>query len=39
VARLRERFADLADQAAWIADVRTRDHLLARTRECLTKLT
>ena len=38
VARLRERFADLADQAAWIADVRTRDHLLQRTRECLTKL-
>ena len=38
VARLRERFADLADQAAWIADVPARDHLLARTRECLTKL-
>jgi MoxR-like ATPase len=38
VAGLRERLADLADQASWIADVAVRDHLLKRTRECLTKL-
>jgi MoxR-like ATPase len=37
-ARLRERLAGLADQAAWLADARTRDHLLHRTRQCLTRL-
>jgi MoxR-like ATPase len=38
VARLRERLAAVADQAAWLGDVRVRDHLLERTRECLTRL-
>ncbi len=38
VARLRERFADLADQAAWVADPKTRDFLLQRTREQMEKL-
>lgn len=36
--RLRERLADIADQAAWITDPRTRDFLLQRTRELLEKL-
>jgi MoxR-like ATPase len=38
ITRLRERFAGLADQAAWIADAKTRDFLLQRTRQCLDKL-
>ncbi len=37
-ARLRERLAGLADQAAWLADARVRDHLLERTRRCMGKL-
>ena len=37
-ARLRERLAGLADQAAWLADSRVRDHLLQRTRQCLARL-
>jgi MoxR-like ATPase len=37
-ARLRERLAGLADQAAWLAEARVRDHLLERTRQCLNKL-
>jgi MoxR-like ATPase len=37
-ARLRERLAALADQAAWLGDARTRDHLLERTRQCSKKL-
>jgi MoxR-like ATPase len=37
-ARLRERLAGLADQAAWLGDARARDHLLQRTRQCLTRL-
>ncbi len=36
--RLRERFADLADQAAWVVEPKSRDFLLQRTRECLDKL-
>jgi MoxR-like ATPase len=37
-ARLRERLAGLADQAAWLGDAATRDHLLQRTRQCLSRL-
>jgi MoxR-like ATPase len=37
-ARLRERLAGLADQAAWLGDARTRDHLLERTRRCMGRL-
>jgi MoxR-like ATPase len=37
-ARLRERLAGLADQAAWLGDARTRDHLLERTRKCLSRI-
>ncbi len=37
-ARLRERIAGLADQAAWLGDAPARDHLLQRTRQCLTRL-
>jgi MoxR-like ATPase len=37
-ARLRERLAGLADQAAWLGDARTRDHLLQRTRQYLSRL-
>jgi MoxR-like ATPase len=37
-ARLRERLGGLADQAAWLGDPRARDHLLERTRQCLTRL-
>jgi MoxR-like ATPase len=36
--RLRERLADLADQATWVGDQKARDHLLQRTRQCLEKL-
>src|SRR5262249_3382567 len=35
LARLREQAADLADRAAWVADLQSRDHLLGRTRKCL----
>ena len=41
VARLRERLADLADQASWVADYvpDAATTCWKRTRECLTKLT
>jgi hypothetical protein len=38
LARLKERFADLADQAAWVTDTKSRDFLLERTRHCLDQL-
>jgi MoxR-like ATPase len=38
VARLRERVADLADRAAWVADDAARDHLLGRSAQLLRKL-
>ncbi len=38
LARLKERLADLADQATWVADSATRGFLLQRTRESLEKL-
>ena len=34
-ARLRDRVTDLADRAAWLADVKSRSFLLERTRKCL----
>lgn len=37
-ARLRERFGELADQTAWIAEPQTRDFLLKRSRECMERL-
>ncbi len=37
-ARLRDRLADLADRAAWLADARGRAHLLERTRKYLEQL-
>jgi len=36
--QLRDRVADLADQAAWVADPQSRDFLLHRTGELLEKL-
>ena len=38
LARLKERLADLADQATWVVEPQTRDFLLQRTRQCLEKL-
>ncbi len=38
VARLRERLASLADQAAWISDIKSRSHLLQKTRQLLERL-
>lgn len=38
LARLRERAADLADRAAWVADAATRQHLLGRAGEALNRL-
>jgi hypothetical protein len=38
VARLRERAADLADRAAWVADDAARAHLLERTSRLLKRL-
>ncbi|HZZ81755.1 MAG TPA: AAA family ATPase [Gemmataceae bacterium] len=38
VARLKERIADLADQAAWLPDSQGRTHLLDRTRRCMEQL-
>jgi MoxR-like ATPase len=38
LARLKERLADLADQAAWLPDTKTRGYLLERFRMCLDKL-
>jgi MoxR-like ATPase len=37
-ARLREHVAELADRAAWLGDLKSRDYLLERTRQCLEKL-
>jgi MoxR-like ATPase len=37
-ARLRERVADLADRAAWVADDASRKHLLERTGKLLERL-
>lgn len=37
-ARLRERLAQLADQAAWLRDAASRDYLLQRLRQSLHKL-
>jgi MoxR-like ATPase len=36
--RLRERLADLSDQATWVTEPKSRDHLLLRARQCLEKL-
>jgi MoxR-like ATPase len=38
LSRLRERLADLADQATWVTDPQSRDHLLNRIRHCLQQL-
>jgi MoxR-like ATPase len=38
VSRLRERVADLADRAAWLADDAARAHLLERTARLLDRL-
>jgi MoxR-like ATPase len=38
LARLRERVAELADQAAWLADAQQRKHLLDRARQTLERL-
>jgi MoxR-like ATPase len=38
LARLREQATDLADQAAWLSDLKSRDHLLARARTYLERL-
>jgi MoxR-like ATPase len=38
VARLRERVADLADRAAWVADDAAREHLLGRSAQLLRRL-
>jgi MoxR-like ATPase len=38
LARLRERVAELADQAAWLADAHQRQHLLDRARQTLDRL-
>lgn len=38
LARMKERLADLADQATWVRDTRSRDFLLQRARECMAKL-
>jgi MoxR-like ATPase len=38
LARLRERFADLSDQASWVPEPKTRDFLLERARECMNQL-
>jgi MoxR-like ATPase len=37
-ARLREQASDLADRAAWLADLKGRDHLLGRARKFLERL-
>jgi MoxR-like ATPase len=37
-ARLRDRLADLADRAAWLADNDSRVHLAERARHCLERL-
>jgi MoxR-like ATPase len=38
LSRLKERVADLADQAAWLTDAKGRTHLLERTRKCMERL-
>ena len=38
LSRLKERVADLADQAAWLTDPKSRTHLLDRTRKCIERL-
>lgn len=38
VVRLKERLAELSDQAAWIGDAKQRTHLMERTQKCLEKL-
>jgi MoxR-like ATPase len=37
-ARARERLSGLADQCAWVEDVKAREHLTGRARELLAKL-
>ena len=36
--RLRERLGELADQAAWLSDARSRQFLLDKTRQCLERI-
>lgn len=36
--RLKERLASLADQAAWLGDAKSRQHLLDKTRQTLAKI-
>lgn len=36
--RLKERLADLADEAAWLSDAKARKFLLDKTRQCLEKI-
>jgi MoxR-like ATPase len=38
LSRLKERVADVADQAAWLTDAKGRTHLLERTRKCMERL-
>jgi MoxR-like ATPase len=38
LARFREHLTELADRAAWVVDMRSRSHLLERTRELLERL-
>ncbi len=38
LSRLKERLADLADQAAWLNDTKTRTFLLEKTRQCLERI-
>jgi MoxR-like ATPase len=38
LARLRDRLAELADQAAWLSDANVRKHLLDRVRQCLDRM-
>jgi MoxR-like ATPase len=38
IARLRERLGEVSDKSAWLADARSRNHLLERARKCLERL-
>lgn len=38
IGRLKERIAEVADQAAWLSDSKARAHLLERTRETMQRL-
>jgi hypothetical protein len=38
LARLKDRLADVADQAAWLSEPNVRKHLLERTRQCLERM-